>query len=276
MAKTQKNKVGARAVTLADACRQRDLPLLTSRQYSRTHRHNQLICQQQLKQHPGLQLTERQRVFAELGCVRACPFCAQATEYHIGQLKARLAKLRTELQAPASKVATRRSTLLPIFCCAPQPTQESCTLWRRQTCSNAYVCMRMCCVCVTGCYRGWVRGHQVRRRTHCADWCAHTHTHTCTHARCFTHTQWQQMTRGRTSSCWQRAVARLSGPDLLVSQVENNTLLCVYTIVCVCVFSRTFVQVSLPSASPRCSPCSQGQRVRPQPTSSQRSRASLV
>jgi ribosome-interacting GTPase 1 len=30
----------------------------------------------------------------------------QATEYHLGQLKARLAKLRTELQAPSSKVGT--------------------------------------------------------------------------------------------------------------------------------------------------------------------------
>lgn len=30
--------------------------------------------------------------------------CLQATEYHLGQLKARLAKLRTELQAPSSKV----------------------------------------------------------------------------------------------------------------------------------------------------------------------------
>jgi ribosome-interacting GTPase 1 len=28
----------------------------------------------------------------------------QATEYHLGQLKAKLAKLRTELQAPSSKV----------------------------------------------------------------------------------------------------------------------------------------------------------------------------
>ena len=33
------------------------------------------------------------------------PFAlTQATEYHLGQLKARLAKLRTELQAPSSKV----------------------------------------------------------------------------------------------------------------------------------------------------------------------------
>ncbi len=40
----------------------------------------------------------------------------QATEYHLGQLKARLAKLRTELQAPSGKV---RPALLP-----PGPLQQ--------------------------------------------------------------------------------------------------------------------------------------------------------
>ncbi len=40
-----------------------------------------------------------------------CCTLNQATEYHLGQLKARLAKLRTELQAPATKV---RETLNPL------------------------------------------------------------------------------------------------------------------------------------------------------------------
>lgn len=56
--------------------------------------HNSLLAASVRRRHPCLSHAHL------LLSLSSC----QATEYHLGQLKARLAKLRTELQAPSSKV----------------------------------------------------------------------------------------------------------------------------------------------------------------------------